>query len=332
MVTAGTVGVVATTPGVTTASGVVTVSGGRAAPAGAMADGMAESGMASTSGEGTAEAQAPAVTKPASSRSPASLNVGPGVAGAGGAGAGDRVGTASMTGAAGAARMGGTIGVAGASEPTGQPVYSGIPKLLDTSAIIDGRIADVAATGFLEGPLVVPGFVIAELQRLADSADVLKRNRGRRGLDLLGQMRKDLPTEVVILEDVLADNGDVDLTLVRLARHLRARVVTNDYNLNKVARLHGVGVLNLNDLANAVKPVVLPGEEMEVRVLRDGKEQGQGVGYLDDGTMIVIDGGREYVGHLVTVLVTSVLQTSAGRMIFARPKGQVEKVGQASNA
>lgn len=197
---------------------------------------------------------------------------------------------------------------------------AGVPKVLDTSAIIDGRIADVAATGFLEGPLVIPGFVIQELQRLADSSEELKRNRGRRGLDLLNRMRKDPTLSVDILEDHDTGGRGVDLALVRLARRLGGKVVTNDYNLNKVAQLHGVSVLNLNDLANATRPVVLPGEEMEVRVIRDGKEQGQGVGYLDDGTMIVVDGGRQFIGGTVGVTVTSVLQTSAGRMIFARPK------------
>jgi len=200
-------------------------------------------------------------------------------------------------------------------------------KLLDTSAIIDGRIADVAAAGFLEGLLVIPGFVIQELQRLADSPEELKRNRGRRGLDLLNRMRKDPSLQVEIWEENDTHGLVVDLALVKLARKLGAKVVTNDYNLNKVAQLHGVAVLNLNELANATRPVVLPGEELEVRVLRDGKEQGQGVGYLDDGTMIVVDGGRPYIGSTVGVTVTSVLQTSAGRMIFARPKSRDQAVG-----
>ncbi|MBE3576130.1 MAG: TRAM domain-containing protein [Limnochordales bacterium] len=200
-------------------------------------------------------------------------------------------------------------------------------KLLDTSAIIDGRIADVAAAGFLEGPLVIPGFVIQELQRLADSPEELKRNRGRRGLDLLNRMRQDPSLQVEIWEENDTAGQVVDLALVKLARKLGAKVVTNDYNLHKVAQLHGVAVLNLNELANATRPVVLPGEELEVRVLRDGKEQGQGVGYLDDGTMIVVDGGRPYIGSTVAVTVTSVLQTSAGRMIFARPKTREQAVG-----
>jgi len=196
----------------------------------------------------------------------------------------------------------------------------GSRKILDTSVIIDGRIADICATGFLEGPLVVPRFVLEELQRIADSSDVLRRNRGRRGLDVLQRLQETAPAMVEVVERDFPDLTEVDSKLIRLAKTLQAKIVTNDFNLNKVAELQGVPVLNVNDLANALKPVVLPGEEMVVHVIRDGKEQGQGVGYLDDGTMIVIDGGRKHIGQSIEVLVTSVLQTSAGRMIFARPK------------
>ncbi|BAS29117.1 PIN/TRAM domain-containing protein [Limnochorda pilosa] len=196
----------------------------------------------------------------------------------------------------------------------------GRKKLLDTSVIIDGRIADVCSTGFLEGPLLVPRFVLEELQHIADSSDVLKRNRGRRGLEVLKRLQEQAPTMIEVIERDFDDLGEVDSKLVRLAKLLQAKIVTNDFNLNKVAELQGVGVLNVNDLANALKPVVLPGEEMLVHLIRDGKEQGQGVGYLDDGTMIVVDGGRKHIGQSIEVLVTSVLQTSAGRMIFARPK------------
>lgn len=195
-----------------------------------------------------------------------------------------------------------------------------VPKILDTSVIIDGRIADICRTGFLEGTLVIPGFVLEELQHIADSSDVLKRNRGRRGLDILNKIQKELQVEVLIYEGDFEDIAEVDSKLVKLAKVLSGKVVTNDFNLNKVCELQGVEVLNINDLANAVKPVVLPGEEINVQVIKDGKENGQGVAYLDDGTMIVIEGGREYIGQHIDVLVTSVLQTSAGRMIFAKPK------------
>lgn len=196
-------------------------------------------------------------------------------------------------------------------------------KVVDTSVIIDGRIADLCASGFLEGTLIVPTCVLEELRHIADSPDLLKRNRGRRGLDILNKMRKDENINVQIYENVrgLEDIPEVDAKLVKLAQRLGAKIVTNDYNLNKVAELHGVKVLNINELANAVKPVVLPGEEMTVQVIKDGKEAGQGVAYLDDGTMIVVDGGKRYMGQTITVMVTSVLQTAAGRMIFAKPKG-----------
>jgi uncharacterized protein YacL len=195
------------------------------------------------------------------------------------------------------------------------------PKILDTSVIIDGRIADICQSGFLEGPLVIPAFVLEELRHIADSADVLKRNRGRRGLDILNRIQKE-QNSVQIYEREVDPNLEVDSKLLKLAKILDGKVVTNDFNLNKVAELQGVPVLNINELANAVKPVVLPGEEMVVHVIKDGKESGQGIGYLDDGTMIVVDGGRKFIGQTVSVLVTSVLQTAAGRMIFAKLKSQ----------
>ncbi|RKD22762.1 hypothetical protein BEP19_10965 [Ammoniphilus oxalaticus] len=197
---------------------------------------------------------------------------------------------------------------------------SGDYKILDTSVIIDGRIADICKTGFIEGALVIPQFVLEELQHIADSSDVLKRNRGRRGLDILNRIQKELKVKVIIEERDFEDIQEVDSKLVRLAKVTSGKVVTNDFNLNKVCELQGVPVLNINDLANAVKPVVLPGEEMNVQLIKDGKEHGQGVAYLDDGTMIVVEGGRDYIGSHIDVLVTSVLQTSAGRMIFAKPK------------
>lgn len=196
----------------------------------------------------------------------------------------------------------------------------GDAKILDTSVIIDGRIADIVKTGFLDGVLIIPSFVLEELQHIADSSDVLKRNRGRRGLDILNKIQKELKIKVQVLEIDFDDIQEVDSKLVRLAKQIHGKVVTNDFNLNKVCELQGVLVLNINDLANAVKPVVLPGEEIHVQVIKDGKEYNQGVGYLDDGTMIVVEGGREFIGTRLEVLVTSVLQTSAGRMIFAKPK------------
>ena len=191
-------------------------------------------------------------------------------------------------------------------------------KLLDTSAIIDGRIADVVTTGFLAGPLLVPRFVLRELQRLADGADPLRRNRGRRGFEILKRLQ-DLHSVEILEADVPAAT-DVNTKLVELARERSARVVTTDYNLNRVAELSGVNVLNVNDLANALKPVALPGESLRVQVLREGKEPGQGVGFLEDGTMVVVEQGRRLLGQEVAVVVTSALQTSAGRMIFARPR------------
>ena len=195
-----------------------------------------------------------------------------------------------------------------------------LQKLLDTSVIIDGRIADISETGFIEGTLVVPQFVLTELQHIADSSDTLKRTRGRRGLDILKRLQDERQSKVVIVDDDFEDIAEVDLKLVRLAKQMEAQILTNDFNLNKVCELHQVKVLNINDLANAVKPVVIPGEDMQVVVIKDGKEHNQGVAYLDDGTMIVVEGGRSYIGQAITVTVTSVLQTSAGRMIFAKPK------------
>ncbi|CAM3241033.1 PIN/TRAM domain-containing protein [Filibacter tadaridae] len=197
---------------------------------------------------------------------------------------------------------------------------SKLNKILDTSVIIDGRIADISATGFLEGVLVVPQFVLTELQHIADSSDTLKRTKGRRGLDVLKRMQTaDGPT-ILITDEDFTNVSEVDLKLVHLAKSMQGLVVTNDFNLNKVADLHGVAVLNINDLANAVKPVVIPGEDMHVVIIKDGKEYNQGVAYLDDGTMIVVEEGKFHIGNAIDVTVTSVLQTSAGRMIFAKPK------------
>ncbi|MFC7394819.1 PIN/TRAM domain-containing protein [Scopulibacillus cellulosilyticus] len=205
------------------------------------------------------------------------------------------------------------------NEETGQPSGKML-KILDTSVIIDGRIADICQTGFLEGVLVIPRFVLEELQHIADSSDALKRNRGRRGLDILNRIQKELSVKVDIYEGDFDEVAEVDSKLVKLAKLVSGIVVTNDFNLNKVCELQGVAVLNINDLANAVKPVVLPGEELKVQVIKDGKEQNQGVGYLDDGTMIVVEEGHRYISKTIDVVVTSVLQTSAGRMIFAKPK------------
>lgn len=194
-------------------------------------------------------------------------------------------------------------------------------KILDTSVIIDGRIADICRSGFLEGTLIVPRFILEELQHIADSSDLLRRSKGRRGLDILNKMRKEHGVRVEIrgFEDL--ESSEVDAGLIKVAKRFNVPIVTNDYNLNKVAELEGVKVLNINELANAVKPLYLPGEEIgTVDVIRDGKEVGQGIAYLEDGTMIVIEGGKKYIGQSISVLVTSVLQTSAGRMIFAKPK------------
>lgn len=198
------------------------------------------------------------------------------------------------------------------------PASRGI--LLDTSVIIDGRIADISQTGFISGTLLVPRFVLNELQHIADSPDVLRRNRGRRGLDILNRLQKESRVPVHIIDLDAEDVREVDDKLVMLAKKLRCSVLTNDYNLNRVAELQGVQVLNINELANAVRAIFLPGETMSVQVIQEGKELGQGVGYLDDGTMVVVEEGRRYIDRTVEVVVTKVLQTAAGRMIFARPE------------
>lgn len=191
--------------------------------------------------------------------------------------------------------------------------------LLDTSVIIDGRIADISKTGFIQGILLVPNFVLLELQHIADSADALRRNRGRRGLEILSLMQNESPIPVRITDMDATEVRDVDSKLVSLARHLHCPIMTNDYNLNRVAELQGVLVLNINDLANAVKAAYLPGEELNIKIIQEGKEYGQGVGYLDDGTMVVVEDGEKLINKTLGVTVTKVLQTSAGRMIFAKP-------------
>ncbi len=198
-------------------------------------------------------------------------------------------------------------------------------RLLDTSVIIDGRIADICDTGFMDGELIVPRFVLNELQFIADSSDSMKRSRGRRGLDVLNRMQKSSAIHIEIVEQDFPKIKGVDGKLVALAQKLNAKLMTNDYNLNKVAELQGVRVLNVNELANAMKPVVLPGEQMLVKIIREGKEQGQGVGYLDDGTMIIVDSAQKMINMNVEVVVTSVLQTTAGRMIFTELKEAAEK-------
>ncbi len=200
--------------------------------------------------------------------------------------------------------------------------------LVDTSAIIDGRIADISQTGFIPGALVVPRFVLEELQHIADSADSMRRNRGRRGLEVLQRLQKESSVAVEISDADPVDVPEVDAKLVKLARQWKALIVTNDFNLNRVAELQGVKVLNINELAHAVKPILLPGEEMAVKIMQDGKEIGQGVGYLDDGTMIVVENGKSYIGDTIEVTVTRVLQTVAGRMIFAQPKQPSGNVSQ----
>jgi uncharacterized protein YacL len=191
-------------------------------------------------------------------------------------------------------------------------------KILDTSVIIDGRIADICDTGFMDGTLVVPQFVLKELQMVADSSDSMKRNRGRRGLDILQKIQKMAGVEVIVSDLDFPDVREVDLKLIELARTLQGKIVTNDFNLNKVAQLRGVEVLNINELANSLKPVVLPGEVMKVFILKEGKEYNQGVAYLDDGTMVVVDNARKMIGKTIDIVVTSVLQTTAGKMIFGR--------------
>ena len=208
------------------------------------------------------------------------------------------------------AALGGIFG----GEKQGKRSY----KILDTSVIIDGRIADIAETGFLDGTIVIPQFVLRELQLVADSADSMKRNRGRRGLDILQRIQKIATLQVQIVEDDYPSIREVDLKLIELAKQYEGKIVTNDFNLNKVAQLQGVQVLNINELANSLKPIVLPGEVMRVFVLKEGKEYNQGVAYLDDGTMVVVDNARKMIGKNVDISVTSVLQTTAGKMIFGK--------------
>jgi uncharacterized protein YacL len=208
------------------------------------------------------------------------------------------------------AALGGIFG----GEKTGKKSY----KILDTSVIIDGRIADIAETGFLDGIIVIPQFVLRELQLVADSADSLKRNRGRRGLDILQRLQKTTTLQIQIVEDDFPAVREVDMKLIELAKLYEGKIITNDFNLNKVAQLQGVAVLNINELANSLKPIVLPGEIMRVFILKEGKEYNQGVAYLDDGTMVVVDNARKMIGKTIDVSVTSVLQTTAGKMIFGK--------------
>jgi uncharacterized protein YacL len=198
-------------------------------------------------------------------------------------------------------------------------------KILDTSVIIDGRIADITETGFVEGPLLIPQFVLSELQHIADSSDPVKRTRGKRGLEVLHHIQKQVNVDVRIVDTDYPAVKEVDSKLIEMAKEVRGKILTNDSNLNKVAELQGIEVLNINELANALKPVVLPGEDMNVKILKEGKEMGQGVAYLDDGTMIVVDNGRRQIGKTIDVVVTSVLQTPAGRMIFARLKEEASR-------
>jgi uncharacterized protein YacL len=216
--------------------------------------------------------------------------------------------------------LGGVFG----GEKQGKKSY----KILDTSVIIDGRIADIAETGFLDGTIVIPQFVLRELQLVADSSDSLKRNRGRRGLDVLQRLQKTASLQIQIVEDDFPSVREVDLKLIELAKVYEGKIITNDFNLNKVAQLQGVEVLNINELANSLKPIVLPGETMKVFILKEGKEYNQGVAYLDDGTMVVVDNARKMIGKTIDISVTSVLQTTAGKMIFGkwdeRPGARVE--------
>lgn len=198
------------------------------------------------------------------------------------------------------------------------------PKILDTSVIIDGRILDICQTEFLEGDLIIPRFVLSELQHIADSSDSLKRNRGRRGLDILNKMTKIRKNRIKIVGKDYNEPKEVDAKIIKLAKEIKAKVITNDYNLNKVAQLEGIFVLNINDLSNALKAVILPGEEINTQIIKEGKEPEQGIAYLDDGTMIVVEDGHKYIGEKVNVLVTSILQTPAGRMIFGRVKSVID--------
>jgi uncharacterized protein YacL len=219
------------------------------------------------------------------------------------------------------AALGGLFGGEKAQKPTF--------KILDTSVIIDGRIADISDTGFLDGTLVIPQFVLRELQMVADSGDSMKRNRGRRGLDILQRIQKMAHLNVQILEDDFPNVREVDMKLIELAKMYDCKIVTNDFNLNKVAQLHGVEVLNINELANALKPIVLPGETMRVFILKEGKEYNQGVAYLDDGTMVVVDNAKRMISKTIDIAVTSVLQTTAGKMIFGRFDDRVHHVYEA---
>jgi uncharacterized protein YacL len=213
------------------------------------------------------------------------------------------------------------VGILRRTPAEGAPSLAGEPRIIvDTSAIIDGRIAEVVESGFIFGTLVIPRFVLDELQHIADSSDTLRRNRGRRGLEILNRMQKEPGTPVEIVEDDVPEITEVDAKLVALAKARSRVILTNDFNLNRVAELQGVRVMNINSLANAVKPAVLPGEELRVRVIQEGKEPGQGVGFLDDGTMIVVEGGSRHIDRDLDVSVTRVLQTVAGRMIFAQPR------------
>jgi len=214
----------------------------------------------------------------------------------------------------------------------GEQTASQAFKILDTSVIIDGRIADIVETGFLDGSLVIPQFVLRELQLVADSADSLKRNRGRRGLDVLQRIQKMTQINVQILEDDFPNVREVDMKLIELAKVYSCKIVTNDFNLNKVAQLHGVEVLNINELANALKPIVLPGEIMRVFILKEGKEYNQGVAYLDDGTMVVVDNAKKMISRTIDISVTSVLQTTAGKMIFGRFDERVHGVHDKSHS
>jgi len=204
----------------------------------------------------------------------------------------------------------------------GKGGFSSTQMIVDTSAIIDGRIADISQTGFVQGTLVVPRFVLDELRHIADSSDSLRRNRGRRGLEMLNKLRKDATVPITISDIDFEDTIEVDAKLIKLAQALRGPIITNDYNLNRVAEVQGVRALNINELANAVKSVVLPGEELQVRVIQEGKEVGQGVGFLEDGTMVVVEAGKRHLGQSLVVVVTRVLQTVAGRMIFAQQKSE----------
>jgi uncharacterized protein YacL len=234
-----------------------------------------------------------------------------------------------------AAEFGGFPGASSGGGPANSKTGSaGVPapgkrgimaKLLDTSVIIDGRIAEVCETGFLEGVFYIPRFVLQELQRIADSSDPLKRNRGRRGLDILNRMQRSKIT-LEILEVDAPETREVDEKLLIIGKQRGACIITNDFNLNKVAEIHGVPVLNINDLANALKPAVLPGELLTIRVIKEGKEAGQGIGYLDDGTMVVVDNGKVYMGQKIEVVVTSALQTAAGRMIFAKKRDEAGEI------